>query len=67
MEITLIVLGLSVIFFVSGKVRSDLVAVCALILLMLFNILTPEEGLGGFSNSIVIMMIGLFIVGGGIF
>lgn len=67
MVATLIILGLSVIFFVSGKIRSDLVALCALILLMLFNILTPEEGLAGFSNSIVIMMVGLFIVGGGIF
>lgn len=67
MLVTLIILGLSVIFFVSGKVRSDLVALCALILLMLFNILTPEEGLAGFSSSIVIMMVGLFVVGGGIF
>src|SRR5690606_29098220 len=50
-----------------GKIRSDLVAICALILLMLFDILTPAEALSGFSNSVLIMMIGLFIVGGGIF
>lgn len=67
MIITLIVLGLAIVFFVSGKIRSDIVAICALLVLMLFNILTPSEGLSGFSNSIVIMMIGLFIVGGGIF
>ncbi len=54
-------------FFISGKVRSDLVALCALILMMLFGILTPAEALSGFSNSIVVMMIGLFVVGGGIF
>ena len=64
---TLIILGLSVIFFVNGRIRSDLVALCALILLILFNIITPEEGLSGFSNSIVLMMVGLFVVGGGIF
>lgn len=51
----------------SGKVRSDLVALCSLLLLILFGILTPEEGLSGFSNPIVIMMIGLFVVGGAIF
>lgn len=51
----------------SGKVRSDLVALCALVLLILFNILTPEEALSGFSNSVVIMMVGLFVVGGAIF
>ena len=55
------------IFFMSGKVRSDLVAICSLLLLLIFHILTPEEGLSGFSNSVVIMMIGLFVVGGAIF
>ncbi len=64
---TLIILLLSAVFFVSGKVRSDLVALCALLALLLCQILTPAEGLSGFSNTTVIMMIGLFIVGGGIF
>ena len=34
---------------------------------MLTGVLTPEEALAGFSNPIVIMMTGLFVVGGGIF
>lgn len=38
-----------------------------LVLLIVFNILTPEEALSGFSNPIVIMMVGLFVVGGAIF
>ncbi|NDV60592.1 SLC13 family permease [Bacteroides sp. 519] len=67
MEITFGVLILAAIFFVNGKVRSDLVALCALVLLILFGILTPEEALTGFSNSVVIMMVGLFVVGGAIF
>ena len=64
---TLIILALSAVFFVNGKLRSDLVALCALVLLIVFNILTPEEVLSGFSNPIVIMMVGLFVVGGAIF
>ncbi len=64
---TLIILLISAVFFVSGKVRSDLVALCALLALLLCQILTPTEALSGFSNTTVIMMIGLFIVGGGIF
>ena len=64
---TLIILLISAILFVSGKVRSDMVAICALLALLLCQILTPAEGLSGFSNSTVIMMVGLFIVGGGIF
>ena len=64
---TLIILLVSAILFVSGRVRSDLVAICALLALLLCQILTPAEGLSGFSNTTVIMMVGLFIVGGGIF
>lgn len=63
---TLIILLVSAALFVSGKVRSDLVALCALLALLLCQILTPEEALSGFSNSVVIMMVGLFIVGGAI-
>lgn len=64
---TLIILVVSAILFVSGRMRSDLVAVCAALALVLTGVLTPEEALTGFSNPIVIMMVGLFIVGGGIF
>ena len=64
MVITLIILALSAFFFVNGKIRSDVVALCALVLLILCGILTPEEALSGFSNSNVIMIVGLFVVGG---
>ena len=64
---TICILVLSAVFFVSGKVRSDIVALCALAALLIFQILTPEEALAGFSNPVVIMMIGLFVVGGAIF
>ena len=64
---TLAILLISSVFFMSGKVRSDLVAMCSLVLLVLFGILTPKEALSGFSDKVVIMMIGLFVVGGAIF
>ncbi len=67
MIITLAILALSIIFFISGKLRSDIVALCALLALMIAGILTPQEALSGFSNNIVVMMIGLFVVGGAIF
>ena len=67
MYITLAILVLSAVFFMNGRVRSDLVALCALLGLLVFQILTPEEALAGFANPIVIMMIGLFVVGGAIF
>ena len=67
MTTTLIILSLAAILFVSGRIRSDLVAVCAALALVVCGVLTPEEALAGFSNPIVIMMLGLFVVGGGIF
>ena len=67
MYTTLIILFISALFFMSGKARSDLVAMCALVLLVLFGILTPEQALSGFSDKVVVMMIGLFVVGGAIF
>lgn len=65
--LTLAILALSVAFFINGKIRSDIVALCALVCLMVAGILTPEEALSGFSSTALIMMIGLFVVGGAIF
>ena len=64
---TLVVLLLTMVFFISGKIRSEIVALCALVALIILDILTPEEALAGFSNTVIIMMIGLFVVGGAIF
>ena len=64
---TIAILLLSVFFFISGKVRSDIVALCALVTLIVLGILTPEEALSGFSSTVIIMMVGLFVVGGAIF
>lgn len=66
MIIPIIVLAVSAIFFGIGKVRSDVVALCALLSLVLTQTLTPSEALSGFSNPVVVMMAGLFVVGGGI-
>ena len=66
MTTTIIVLCLTVAMFIVGKVRSDIVALCALTVLIVAGILTPEEALSGFSSTVVIMMAGLFVVGGAI-
>ncbi|HBE54577.1 MAG TPA: SLC13 family permease, partial [Prevotellaceae bacterium] len=66
MTTTLIILALTVGLFVWGRVRSDIVALCALAALLALGILTPAEALAGFSSPIVAMMAGLFVVGGAI-
>ena len=67
MTTTLIILFITIVMFIAGKVRSDIVALCALSALLIFGILTPEEAFSGFSSTVVIMMAGLFVVGGAIF
>lgn len=66
MTITLIILVFTVAMFIWGRVRADIVALTALAALLVLGILTPAEALAGFSSPIVIMMIGLFVVGGAI-
>ncbi len=67
MILTLITLFFAAVFFVWGRLRSGMVALIALLVLAFGGILDTGEALSGFSNPIVIMMVGLFVVGGAIF
>lgn len=67
MNVTLLILFITSFFFIQGKYRTDIVALCALLALTVTGILEPSEALAGFSNSVVVMMVGLFVVGAGIF
>ncbi len=66
MTATLIVLVATASLMVWGKIRSDIVALCSLLALIITGVLTPDEALAGFSNPVVIMIAALFIVGGAI-
>ena len=66
MTVTLIILVITVAMFIWGRVRADIVELTALAARLVLGILTPAEALAGFSSPIVIMMIGLFVVGGAI-
>ncbi|MGN1386468.1 MAG: SLC13 family permease [Bacillus sp. (in: firmicutes)] len=67
MIITFIILFVAIFLFIQGKYRPDFVSVSSLLALTVLGVLTPEEALSGFSNSIVLMIAGLFIVGAGVF
>lgn len=66
MLITLVILAVTVYFFVRGKVRTDIVAMSALLALIIFGILTPSEAFAGFSNNVIFVVAGMFIVSGAI-
>lgn len=58
-----LILGVTIALFVHGRLRLDLVALMALLVLLVSGILTPAEGLAGFSDAAVIMIAALFVVG----
>ncbi|MGM9951342.1 MAG: SLC13 family permease [Lysinibacillus sp.] len=66
LTLTFLILAMTIILFVTNRIRGDLVAIMALLALVITGILTPAEALAGFSNSVVIMIAGLFVIGAGI-
>lgn len=63
---TFLVLAITIVLFIWGKIRSDLVAVISLLALFIGGILTTSEVLSGFGDSTVIMIASLFVVGEGL-
>ena len=64
MWITLGILATAIVLFVTEWLRVDVVAFGVVVTLMLTGILTVEDALAGFSNSAVLSIAALFVVGG---
>ena len=69
LEIALVygILALTILLFASEWLRLDITALGVILALVLTGILTPNEALSGFGNSLVILIAGLFIVGEALF
>ncbi len=65
--ITLAVFFVTIAAFIFSKVRADIIALCSMAALLFAGILKPSQALAGFSNSAVVIMIALFVVGGSVF
>lgn len=63
MTITFIILTITIILFISGKLRPDVVAILSMISLYVFGVLNVKDTFAGFSNTTVVMIAALFIVG----
>lgn len=64
--LSLVLLGICVVFFVINKPRMDIVALLALMALPLLGIIDIREALSGFSDPSVILIALMFIVGEGL-
>jgi len=60
------VLAFTLVLFIWGKLRADLVALISMLSLFLGGVLTAPQILSGFGNSTVIMIGALFVVGEGL-
>ena len=62
-----LLLLVTIILFVSDRLRLDVVAILVILALMLSGILSPKEALAGFGDPVVLLIAGLFVVGEGLF
>ncbi len=65
--ITLLILAVAIVLFMTERLRVDIVALGVIISLLAFGIVTTNEAIGGFSSTAVISIAALFIVGGAVF
>ncbi len=66
MTLTLIILAVAVLLFLSDRLRPDVVALLVMLALGLSGILDSTETFSGFSRSAVIAIIGIFILAEGL-
>jgi len=64
--ITLIILGLTMVAFVTGKFSFPVISMSIILSLILTNVLTPAEAFSGFVNTNVVMVAAMFVVGAGL-
>ncbi|HEX5646009.1 MAG TPA: SLC13 family permease [Nitrospira sp.] len=67
MIFTLMVVLSAVILFVTEKLPVDVVALVIIVVLLLGGIITPEEGLAGFSNPATVTVGAMLILSAGLF
>ncbi|MFN2195006.1 MAG: SLC13 family permease [Anaerolineales bacterium] len=66
MWIALLILAAAIVLFITEWLRVDVVALLVVAALMLTGLLTPAEALSGFSNTAVLTIAALFIIGGAV-
>lgn len=57
-----IILGGTIILFLTNKVRMDVAALLVLVTLAITGLITPQEAISGFSNSAVVTIWSMFIL-----
>jgi len=64
--LVLAILALTVVLFVTERVRADLVALLVLLALAITRVLSPAEALAGFANPVVITLASVLVLSQGL-
>lgn len=64
--LTLGILVIALTCFILELLPVDITAICVAVVLMIFGLVTPEEGIAGFGNSATITVMAMFILSAGI-
>ncbi|MEK6222020.1 MAG: SLC13 family permease, partial [Chloroflexota bacterium] len=64
--LSLIILGIAIILFISERIRVDLVALIVLVSLSVSGLISPSEALSGFSSPAVVTIWAVLILSGGL-
>jgi di/tricarboxylate transporter len=64
--LTLAVVLLALVCFVGEWFPADVTAIAVMVLLMTLGLVTPEEGISGFSNAATVTVLAMFILSAGI-
>lgn len=66
MILVFVILLITIILFVWGKLRPDMVALLSMLALFVTGVIDTREAIGGFADNTVILIAVLFVVGEGI-
>lgn len=66
-SLVFLILGVTTVLFLWDVVALELVALLSLLALYFCGVLTPQEALSGFSNSVVVTLAALFVISGALF
>lgn len=64
--LTLTILTIAVVLFITEKLRVDAAALLVLVALALTGLVTPAEAISGFSNPAVVTVWAMFVISGGL-
>ncbi|HEY32550.1 MAG TPA: SLC13 family permease [Dehalococcoidia bacterium] len=63
---TFVILAITVALFIHGRLRIELIAICALLALLVTGVLTPQQALTGFANQATATIAAMFVVSAGL-